>query len=277
MKIRKSNVRLDAMSQIFLSILGLALFTWVAKYLFVLYYYRRKKEEINRLEARTAVLRMLLKAKLKRKGSQMQEQYKDDKEFLASITSKLELLTTFNFHRSSDYDDVLNILTSISEAIDMQTVKENPALYTAHHVHAAKAREDVLANDVDQAASNSNEKSQYHHNDHRAQLDRWSQLLKYDKGNLYIIKELVETTEELKVKVELYNLEQENKELKLPVPNLIVVDSFEGLRALVNRDQEKIKAGKEAKKSNNHDPELAEIEAAKKAKPSSGHGDQNAA
>lgn len=261
------------MSQIFLSILGLALLTWVAKYLFVLYYYRKKKEEINRLEARTAVLRMLLKAKLKRKGSQMQEQYKDDKEFLASITSKLELLTTFNFNRSSDYDDVLNILTSISEAIDMQTVKENPTLYTAHHTHAAKAREDVLANNVDQAAANSNEK----YNDHRSQLDRWSQLLKYDKGNLYIVKELVEATDELKIKVELYNVEQENKELKLPIPNLILVDGFEGLRALVNRDQEKIKAGKEARKNNNQDPELAEIEAAKKAKPSRGDGDQSAA
>lgn len=264
------------MSQIFLSILGLALITWVGKYLFVLYYYRRKKEEINRLEARTAVLRMLLKAKLKRKGSQMQDQYKDDKEFLASITSKLELLTTFNFHRSSDYDDVLNILTSISEAIDMQTVKENPALYTAHHVHAAKAREDVLKSNVDQAAANASDNSNKY-NDHRGELDRWSQLLKYDKGNLYIVKELVEATEELKVKVELYNLEQENKGLKLQVPSLIVIDSFEGLRALVNRDQEKAKAGKEAKKLNNQDPELAEIEAAKKAKPSSDGGDQNAA
>lgn len=263
------------MSQIFLSILGLALITWVGKYLFVLYYYRRKKEEINRLEARTAVLRMLLKAKLKRKGSQMQEQYKDDKEFLGSIISKLELLTTFNFHRSSDYDDVLNILTSISEAIDMQTVKENPALYTAHHVHAAKAREDVLKNDIDQAAANADNSHKY--NDHRGELDRWSQLLKYDKGNLYIVKELVEATEELKVKVELYNLEQENKGLKLQVPSLIVIDSFEGLRALVNRDQEKVKAGKEAKKLNNQDPELAEIEAAKKAKPSNDGGGQNAA
>ncbi|MCM2354868.1 MAG: hypothetical protein NDI63_14705 [Pseudobdellovibrio sp.] len=264
------------MSQIFLSILGLALLTWVGKYLFVLYYYRRKKEEINRLEARTAVLRMLLKAKLKRKGSQMQDQYKDNKEFLALITSKLELLTTFNFNRSSDYDDVLNILTSISEAIDMQTVKDNPALYTTQHAHAAKAREDVLAVSVDQAVANASDNSNKY-NDHRGELDRWSQLWKYDKGNMYIVKELVETTDELKTKVELYNIEQENKELKLLLPNLIVVDGFEGLRALVNRDQEKIKAGKEAKKQNSQDPELVEIEAVKKAKPSSGSGDQNAA
>lgn len=272
MKIRRSNVRFDTMSQIFLSILGLALLIWVAKYLFVLYYYRRKKEEINRLEARTAVLRMLLKAKLKRKGSQMQEQYKDNKEFLTAITSKLELLTTFNFHRSSDYDDALDILTSISEAIDIQTVKENPALYTTQHAHAVKA---------DQAAAAvSNEKS-LNHNDHRSQLDRWSQLLKYDKGNLYIVKELVETTQDLKAKVEIYNVEQENKELQLRVPELIVIDGFEGLRAIVNRDQEKVKAGKEAKKLNkqkvSEDPELAEIEAATKAKPSSNGGDQNAA
>lgn len=256
------------MSQVFLSILGLALLTWVAKYLFVLYYNRKKKEEVNRLEARIAVLRMLLKAKLKRKGSQMQDQYKDDKEFLASITSKLELLTTFNFHRSSDYEDVLNILTSISEAIDIQTVKENPAMYSSQRQHAAEARDEV-------AKAKPNEKQ----TDDHTSLDRWSQLFKYDKGNLYIVKELVETTEELKVKIEIYNLEQEKKELHLRVPELIAIPGFEGLRALVNRDQEKIKAGKEAKKSNKQkvsdDPEIAEIEAA--TKPSKGDSKQNAA
>lgn len=283
------------MSQIFLSILGLALFTWVAKYFFVLYYYRKKKEDINRLEARTAVLRMLLKAKLKRKGSQMQDQYKDDKEFYASIVSKLDLLTTFNFNRSSDFEDALDILSSISEAIDLQTVRTNPALYTAQQEQIAKERETILAQtgvvvtktDETGAAKSADEiesKKKQEVNSQMPQYDRWQQLLKYDKGNMFIIKEIVETTEDLKTKIETYNREQDNKELHIRVPELIEIDSFEGLRAIVDREQEKAKAGKAAKKLNRQknlqqDPELAEIEAAtagKKLPPSSSNNGEAA-
>lgn len=281
------------MSQVFLSILGLALFTWVAKYFFVLYYYRRKKEEINKLEARAAVLRMLLKAKLKRKGSQMQEQYKDDKEFIASLISKLEILTTFNFNRTSDFEDVLEILFSVSEAIDLHTVRKNPALFTAQQEQLAQDRDSLLAqtgvvvakqDEKGQVKSageiESKKKSEV--NSQIPKYDRWSQLLKYDKGNLYIIKEIVETTDDLKQKIELYNSEQENKELQLRVPELVRIEGFEGLRAIVNSDLEKAKAGKEAKKQKKQksleDPEIAEIEAlAKGKKPPTGDDGQSAA
>lgn len=278
------------MSQVFLSILGLALFTWVAKYFFVLYYYRKKKEDINKLEARTAVLRMLLKAKLKRKGSQMQDQYKDDKEFMASIISKLDLLTTFNFNRTSDYEDVLEILTSVSEAIDMHTVQKNPALYMAQQEKIAQDREKLLqTSGVEVAKKDENgdaksadeieSKKKSAVNLQVPQYDRWSQLLKYDKGNLYIVKEIVETTEILKQKIDTYNIEQNEKELQLRAPELIEVDGFEGLRAIVDRDQEQTKAGKAAKKlkkqAGPQDPDLLALEAGSKPSSSDSGGGQN--
>ncbi len=279
------------MSQIFLYILGLALFTWVAKYFFVLYYYRKRKEDINKLEARTAVLRMLLKAKLKRKGSQMQDQYKDEKEFMASIISKLDLLTTFNFNRTSDYEDVLEILGSISEAIDMHTVQKNPALYVAQQEKIVQDREklfqtsgvEVAKKDENGDAKSADEiesKKKSVVNLQVPQYERWSQLLKYDKGNLYIIKEIIETTEDLKTKVDSYNIEQNEKELQLRVPELIEIDSFEGLRSIVDRDQEQAKAGKAAKKQNKQkspqeDPDLLALEAATKPSSSDSGGGQD--
>lgn len=279
------------MSQIFLSILGLALFTWVAKYFFVLYYYRKRKEDINKLEARTAVLRMLLKAKLKRKGSQMQDQYKDEKEFLSSIISKLDLLTTFNFNRTSDYEDVLDILTSISEAIDHHTVVKNPAIYLAQQQKIAQDREALLKgagvevakkdeHGESKSADEIESKTKSEVNMQVPKYDRWTQLLKYDKGNLYIVKEIVETTEDLKQKIDTYNLEQNEKELQLRAPELIEVDGFEGLRAIVDRDQEQTKAGKAAKKQNKQkslqqDPDLLALEAATKPSSSDSGGGQN--
>lgn len=248
------------MSRIFLSILGLALFTWVAKYYFVLYYYRKKRQEINKLEARAAVLRMLLKAKLKRKGSQIQDQYKDDKEFISLVMPKLDLLTTFNFNRASDYGDILEILTSLSEQIDMKTAQSNPGAYLAQQQKIAQAREGLLKKSsagTDKKEPSGERSVQLAEtekskvlaiNAHVPQFERWAQLLKYDKGNLYIIKEIVEVTEELKKKIDDYNIEQDNKELVLRAPDLVEVDGFEGLRNIVNMDQQSAKANKEAKK-----------------------------
>ena len=278
------------MSQVFLSILGLALFTWVAKYFFVLYYYRKRKEDINKLEARVAVLRMLLKAKLKRKGSQMQDQYKDEKEFLASIISKLDLLTTFNFNRTSDYEDVVEILGSVSEAIDMHTVQKNPAIYLAQQQKIAQDRENLLKgagvevakkdeNGDSKSADEIESKTKSEVNAQVPQYDRWTQLLKYDKGNMYIIKEIIETTSDLKTKIDNYNSEQENKELLLRAPEVIELDGFDGLKAIVDRDLEQAKAGKAAKKQKKqkHDADLMALDGP--ADPSSsGPGDgQNAA
>lgn len=277
------------MSQIFLSILGLALFTWVAKYFFILYYYRKKKEDINKLEARVAVLRMLLKAKLKRKGSQMQEQYKNEKEFLASIISKLDLLSTFNFSRNTDYEEVLEILTSISEAIDHHTVLKNPEIYLAQQHKIAQDRENLLKsagveisrrdeNGDSKSADEIESKTKSEVNAQVPQYDRWTQLLKYDKGNLYIIKDIIETNNELKIKIELYNSEQENKELHLRPPEAIELDSFEGLKEIVDRDQEATRAGKAAKKQKKQqqDEELMGDHGATKSVSSSNSGDSAA-
>lgn len=221
------------MSQLFLSILALAFVTWGGKYFFMLYYIGKKKEEINKLQARTAVLRMLLKAKLKRKAAQMQEQYKDDKDFLQSITAKLDLLVTFNFMRSSDFEEVLRILTSISEAVDSFTAKKNPTeTQTNLNVESDKPT---------------------------PEFNRWTQLFKYDKGNLYIIKEMVETSLDLRKLVEAFNLEQEKKEHQMLMPDILNIEGFEALREIVHRDQEKLKALKENKKQKkllNQDPEV---------------------
>lgn len=278
------------MSQVFLSILGLALFTWVAKYFFVLYYYRKRKEEINKLEARVAVLRMLLKAKLKRKGSQMQDQYKDEKEFMASIVSKLDLLTTFNFNRTTDYEDVIEILNSVSEALDVHTVQKNPTLYMAQQQKIALDRENLLksagvevarkdANGDSKSADEIESKTKSEVNAQVPQYDRWTQLLKYDKGNLYIIKEIIESTNDLKIKIDLYNSEQDNKELLIRAPETIELDGFEGLKAIVDRDLENAKAGKAAKKNKKQktDADLMALDSVNDPLPSNSGDGQSAA
>lgn len=279
------------MSQLFLVIALLALITWGGKYFYMLYYHRRRKEDINKLEARTAVLRMLLKAKLKRKGSQVQDQYKEEPDFLATIASKLELLTTYNFNRSTDFEDVVGILSAISEALDLHTVQKNPAYYMAQQAHIQEERESILKDGMQAAAKtdakgdakSANETQSKQKNEVNTKMpdyDRWAQLLKYDKGNLYIIKEIVDTTEDLKKRVEAYNSEQEKKDLHVRVPDLITINGFDGLKAIISRDREKALATKEENKQRRqqdfHNPDLSDIEPAEAAPAASGDG-QNVA
>lgn len=264
------------MAQVFLGIFSLALFTWAFKYFFMLYYYRRKKEDINKLEARTAVLRMLLKAKLKRKGAQFQDQYKDEKDFLATISSKLELLTTYNFNRNTDFEDVVGILSAISQAIDQRTVEKNPTIYMAQQARIQEERENLIKEGglsvaKDNAQNNSKSASE---------IDRWAQLLKYDKGNLYIINEIVETTSDLRKRIEVYNAEQENKTLHIRMPDEITINGYSGLKAVIMRDREKNLATKEENKQRKqkelYNPDFSDSDAAS-VHSSNSNSDQGAA
>jgi len=209
-------VQIDLIFEILIIGLSIVLLMWAAKHFYLLWYYGRKKEQINKLEARVAVLRMLLKSKLKRKGSLLQEQYKEDKQFLEQIFPKLELIGTYSFQRNTDYSEVISLLHALSEMIDHQIKTKTPEMFKIQ-----------------------NEKSEQlklifsHLPDHQ----KWIQLLKYDKGNLYIIKELVETQSLMKEKIDLYNLEQVNKDKKLRPVDVIDLSGYQELKVIVDADQ----------------------------------------
>ena len=66
-------------------------------------------------------------------------------------------------------------------------------------------------------------------------------MLKYDKGNLYIIKEVVETVAKLKDKIEDYNRERSEKEHKLRPVEVIDLPGFEDLKTIVDSEFQKNK------------------------------------
>jgi len=213
-------VQFDVMMEIFISVLALVLTMWAAKYFYILWYYGRKKEQINKLEARIAVLRMLLKSKLKRKGSLLQEQYKEDKSFLDKIQPKLEMITTYSFQRNADYVEIISLLYAISEMIDLQIKTKTPEIFKIQN-----EKSEIL-------------KSEF---SHFADCQKWVQLLKYYKGNLYIVKELLETNLKLKEKVDLYNKEREDIKLKLRPVDEINLPGYGELKVIVDADQSRSK------------------------------------
>lgn len=262
--IRKRNVmQMDVISQYFAILLSLIMFLWVSKYFYVLWYYRKQKEIINKMEARIAVLRMLLKTKLRRKGSQMMDQYKNDKEFLGRISSKLEILSTYGLSRPSDYGDLVDILVSIAEQVDDYEMKKSPTVYLTFVKHMNEQRDSLMRLSVESADDMKQipekkiaDKGAEPVRDHLVaevpkfdfHFDKWLSLLKYDKGNMYIIKEIVESNQHLIERIDIYNSEQENKELHIKKPVEINLHGFDYLKKIVNLDLQKSRLLKEEKK-----------------------------
>lgn len=269
---------MNIISQYFSILLSLIMFLWVAKYFYVLWYYRRQKESIHKAEARIAVLRMLLKTKLKRKGSQMMEQYKNDKELLGRIVSKLEMLVTYNLSRPSDYGDLVDILVSIAEQVDDHEMKKAPTVHlamakrmneqrealmrlsveSADDLKRPKVKSDVgagFAKDTTKDADNGSgqgvqvdpTKAMTEIPKFDPHFDKWLNLFKYDKGNMYIIKEIVESNINLIERIDIYNSEQENKELHIKKPVEIHLHGFEYLKTIVDLDLQKSRLLKEEK------------------------------
>lgn len=267
-------MQMNVISQYFSILLSLIMFLWVAKYFYVLWYYRKQKESIHKMEARIAVLKMLLKTKLKRKGSQMMDQYKNDKEFLGRIVSKLEMLLTYNLSRPSDYGDLVDILVSIAEQVDDYEMKKTPTVHLTMVKRMNEQREALMrlsvesADDLKQPLTKSEYGAGAAKDSHRgsgqgvqadpakagteipqfeAHFDKWLNLFKYDKGNMYIIKEIVESNLNLIERIDIYNSEQENKELHIKKPAEIHLHGFENLKKIVDLDLQKSRLLKEEK------------------------------
>ncbi len=255
-------MQINVISQYFSILLSLIMFLWVSKYFYVLWYYRRQKENIHKMEARIAVLRMLLKTKLKRKGSRMMDQYKNDKEFLTRVVTKLEMLVTYNLSRPSDYEDLIDILVSIAEQVDDYEMKKSPTVYLTMVKHMNERRDDLMRlsvesadefkrpqykNKTDAIAEEAQAKVVNEAPKFDPHFDKWLNLLKYDKGNMYIIKEIIESNLYLIQRIDLYNSEQENKELHIKKPVEIHLNGFEYLKKIVDLDLQKSRLLKEQK------------------------------
>ena len=191
------------------------------------------------------------------------DQYKNDKEFLVKISSKLEMLSTYGLSRPSDYGDLVDILVSIADQVDDYEMKKSPTVYLTFVKHMNEQRDSLMrlsvesADDIKQQPQLKKETGDNAEPERvrqvaeipkfDAQYDKWLNLLKYDKGNMYIIKEIVESNQHLIERIDIYNSEQENKELHIKKPVEIHLHGFEHLKKIVDLDLQKTRLLKEEK------------------------------
>lgn len=186
---------------------------WLARTLFIYYRNIRRVEAIHKYEAKTAVLRMLLRAKLKKHGKSIQYQFRSDKVFLDLVRPKIEEICGCEFSSPHEYEKVMNSLISLYDIIDVELVKRSPTLFKKNELESKSTDED--------------------------KKEHWFKLAKYGKAHAILIREMVEATAELKNMIDRYNSEQDGQfKNRFKSPEPILIAEFDSLAiALASMDQ----------------------------------------
>jgi hypothetical protein len=180
---------------------------WIIRYATAAFVFSRRKKIINRLDARISVLKMHLRGKIKRKCNKIESYFKKDSATYIALSTNLEKISALRFDQSTDYQLLINYLYDI-------TVKIN----------------DYIISKYRNLPIDNPEKPQV------KTQDKYTQLVTYDKAHMIIIIEIIQTTNELRTKIneynELTNLEKGHKKIAF-IPDAIQIEDFEIISSLV--------------------------------------------
>jgi|GEM_PF-6354455 len=207
---------LSLVSQILLYVALLGLTLWGIKYATLLYFFSRKQEDINKLTARISILKLHLKGKIKRKCNKIGEFFNKelDPAALRALQPKLNAINSLEFVAATDYQSLINSLSSISEDIT-NSIKFKHKFYNA-------PSSDPIQTPEKQNSVNENCKN----------------LVRYDKANMMIIVEIIQCTERLVEKISEYNLlirYKKSQKKITQIPERIVIENYIVIAELIEQ------------------------------------------
>ena len=185
------------------------------------YVISRRRDKINKLNARISVLKMHLKGKIKRKCSRIEEVLKKDLGAFPNLSPKMRLISALEFSAAGDYQVLLTNLNLITEEI------------IAHiHLKMKKINRITVEKTIDDVSSEATSEAE-------SAMDKCKKLVKYDKAHMLIVVEIIEATAELAAKISEFNdLTKVAKNQKIVRPlEKIEIEHFELLRNLVEEDK----------------------------------------
>lgn len=215
---------LPLISQIVIYTLMTALLLWGMKYAVSLFIFSRKKEEINKLNARISVLKLHLKGKVKRKCNKIEQIFKKEPpETLAELKPKLNSIAELQFNNSNDYQVLVSALVEITLAIIAHIKIKHKTLIRLQQYTNNQNEPDL----EETGALTEQEEIE----------EKCRKLVKYDKGTMTVIIELVETTQQIITKIAEYNAftEYDKSQKKITdIPTPIQIENYDLIFALVD-------------------------------------------
>ncbi|MEK6628122.1 MAG: hypothetical protein AABY53_05810 [Bdellovibrionota bacterium] len=201
-------------------LIGLGL--WGIKHGVSLYIFSRKKETINKLNARISILKLHLKGKIKRKCNKIADVFnKEDPETLRMLQPKLNTIGALSFNSAADYQNLIKELSAITQDISGYIKIKHKVLLKQQEAQA-KAEEEVKEPPTEEEKI----------------AESCKKLVKYDKAHMLIVVEVIQATTQLIEKITEYNafVEYEKNQKKITeIPEKIEIENYEVIAALVEQ------------------------------------------
>ena len=210
---------IGVLGEILVYSLLLGLFFWGMKSAVSFYVFARRKEEINKLNARISILKMHLKGKIKRKTNKIEKVLKKSPEVLTQLGPKLNTICTLEFSTPADYQTLISSLTMITQDIidHIKLKHKTPGRLqeaTGPETNTVTLSDADLVNEI------------------------YKKLIKYDKAHMLIIIEIIQSTDQLRAKIsefnELADYEKSRKKI-LIMTEKIEIENYELLSEMVEK------------------------------------------
>ncbi len=214
---------LNIIAYIFGYLAALGLLFWIAITLFQASKDSRRVGKIRQAEAKIAVLRMLLKAKVKKHIGLIETQSKSDKVFLSLIETKTQEICSYDFTSTGEYELMLQGLDRLYELIEVEMQKKSPT--------RMKMNEDKVAA----------------YSSHKGKT--WFRVIKYGKSIALIVQDIVEASNEVRLLIENFiSSGGNNKKNKFSIPEVIKITEYESfiflIESMTTTEQEALEQGK---------------------------------
>jgi hypothetical protein len=188
---------------------------WLMRFSSSAYMFSRRKVEINKLDARISVLKMHLRAKIKSKYNKIEILLKNEAETLTALKPMLDNIISLSFNSPSDYQLLITNLHEI-------TVKINEYIRFKH--------KNLVRDNQDKPEARQSRSKEEEAKEH------CTQLVKYDRANMIIILQIVESTNELRSKILQYNelakLKIGHKKIRF-TPDVLEIEHYNLIKSLI--------------------------------------------
>lgn len=208
---------LGTFSQILAYVFAAGVTIWIGRTAISYFVFSRKKEQINKLEARISVLKLHLKGKVVKKRTKIEDVFRGDSASLEDIKPALTVLAEIKFNTPTDYQLFITNLQQINDQVGNYIKLKHRSLRDASRISTNKNTPAVLTAE-----------EQIHQN--------CKKLVRYDKAHILIITQIIEATDEMIFKINEYNalVDYDKKQKKIThIPSKIEIENFALLVSLL--------------------------------------------
>lgn len=208
---------LGTFSQILAYVFAVGVALFIGRTAISYFVFSRKKEQINKLEARISVLKLHLKGKGTKKRSKVEDVFRGDSQSLDMVKPSLNTVAEIKFNAPEDYQKFITCLQKINDHVADYIKLKHKNLRDASRISTTKNPPVVLTAE-----------EQLHQD--------CKKLVRYDKAHIMIITQIIEATDEMIFKINEYNslVDFDKKQKKInPLPVKIEIENFALLSALL--------------------------------------------